>query len=259
MPQDRICLFFVGTAGSGKSTLVASFSRWMKDNSYDAVSVNLDPGAESIPYIHDFDIREKINLRTIMSEYSLGPNGAQIAAADKMIFHLDKMKKEIDAVDTDYILIDTPGQIELFAYRQSSREIVLKVGEERSCLVFLYDPLIAKQPTGFASLSLLAASVNFRFNLPMIKVIAKADILSEEELNTILSWSEEPYCLREALESSGSWGMHSNLAVEQIRSLEELGVKDKLYPVSSIENYGMEDIYNIVQQVFFGGEDIERR
>ncbi|MEM3342374.1 MAG: ATP/GTP-binding protein, partial [Thermoplasmata archaeon] len=67
MPQDRICLFFVGTAGSGKSTLVASFSRWMKDNSYDAVSVNLDPGAESIPYIHDFDIREKINLRTIMS------------------------------------------------------------------------------------------------------------------------------------------------------------------------------------------------
>jgi Conserved hypothetical ATP binding protein. len=39
----------------------------------DSAIVNLDPGAEFLPYEPDFDIREILSLSEVMSEYSLGP------------------------------------------------------------------------------------------------------------------------------------------------------------------------------------------
>ncbi|MEM4772341.1 MAG: ATP/GTP-binding protein, partial [Thermoplasmatales archaeon] len=75
-------VFFVGTAGSGKSTMVNSFKDWLVGLNYDAITVNLDPGAEFLPYEPDVDVRESISLEDVMAQYNLGPNGAQIVAAD---------------------------------------------------------------------------------------------------------------------------------------------------------------------------------
>lgn len=66
-------LFFVGTAGSGKSTLTGTFGQWLKNESYDGVTVNLDPGADTLPYEADVDIRDWVRLSEIMSEYKLAP------------------------------------------------------------------------------------------------------------------------------------------------------------------------------------------
>ncbi|MCJ2520465.1 MAG: ATP/GTP-binding protein, partial [Candidatus Thermoplasmatota archaeon] len=38
-------LYVVGTAGSGKSTLVRANNEWSNLQGYDSVIVNLDPGA----------------------------------------------------------------------------------------------------------------------------------------------------------------------------------------------------------------------
>ena len=68
-------IYFVGTAGSGKSTMVGAFKRWLDDNEIDSIVVNLDPGAEKLPYVPDVDIREWINLDEVMSQYGLGRTG----------------------------------------------------------------------------------------------------------------------------------------------------------------------------------------
>lgn len=75
-------VFFIGTAGSGKSSLVASLSTWMEDQGYDIGIVNLDPAAEYLPYVPDIDIRDRISARKIMKQYKLGPNASIIAAVD---------------------------------------------------------------------------------------------------------------------------------------------------------------------------------
>src|SRR5437016_13553933 len=75
-------LYFLGTAGSGKSTMVYAFQLWMNSQGLDCVTVNLDPGAESLQYSPDLDVRDYVNLSEIMEEQDLGPNGAQVAAAD---------------------------------------------------------------------------------------------------------------------------------------------------------------------------------
>ena len=73
-------LYFIGTAGAGKSTLVHTFQVWMNSQGLDCVTVNLDPGAESIPYAPDVDVRDWISLQGVMEEQELGPNAAQVAA-----------------------------------------------------------------------------------------------------------------------------------------------------------------------------------
>ena len=83
-------LFVVGTAGAGKSSLVTAFQRWARFLEVDALAINLDPGAEKVDYDTEFDVRELISLSDVMIEYELGPNGAQILAADLVHLGLTK-------------------------------------------------------------------------------------------------------------------------------------------------------------------------
>ncbi|MGC9121678.1 MAG: ATP/GTP-binding protein [Thermogladius sp.] len=49
---------FTGVAGSGKSTLIASYYKWLKSRLITRVAVvNLDPGAEVLLYRPTLDIR----------------------------------------------------------------------------------------------------------------------------------------------------------------------------------------------------------
>ncbi|MCK4332233.1 MAG: ATP/GTP-binding protein, partial [Thermoplasmatales archaeon] len=48
--KEEIFVYFIGTAGSGKSTLTSNFQKWFKMRGLDAIIVNLDPGAENLPY-----------------------------------------------------------------------------------------------------------------------------------------------------------------------------------------------------------------
>ena len=75
-------IFVVGTAGAGKSSLVTAYQRWARFLEVDVMAINLDPGAERVHYDPEFDVRDLVSLSDVMSEYDLGPNGAQILAAD---------------------------------------------------------------------------------------------------------------------------------------------------------------------------------
>lgn len=91
--KEEIFIYFIGTAGSGKSTLAHNFNQWMKLRGLDTIIVNLDPGAENLPYEPDVDIRDWISLEDVMKTYELGPNGAQIACADMIALDITDIKK----------------------------------------------------------------------------------------------------------------------------------------------------------------------
>ncbi|MCQ5376199.1 MAG: ATP/GTP-binding protein, partial [Methanomassiliicoccales archaeon] len=219
--------------------------------------VNLDPGAEAIPYVPDVDIRDWIRLNEIMAEYGLGPNGAQIVCADLIALNIKEVVSTVEEFKTNYVLIDTPGQMELFAFRQSSTVVVDAFGREDSFLVFLSDPQLAKTPSGFVSDLMLCAITHFRFAIPILNVLSKIDTLTDEELETIMNWSRDPYALNNAL--GESHGMtQSLLSLELFKALENIGMYKELTPVSAELPYGMEDIYNAIQQYFAGGEDLTK-
>ena len=117
-------LYFTGTAGSGKSSLVRAYQEWLDNIGLESIIVNLDPGADYLPYDADVDIRDWVNLSEVMEDYSLGPNGAQIAAADLMAVNIKEWGPTVKEMGARFALVDTPGQMELFAFRQSSTAII---------------------------------------------------------------------------------------------------------------------------------------
>ena len=134
-----------------------------RDPEISAISLNLDPGVRLMPYQPDIDIRDYIVLEEVMEKYSLGPNGAMILASDLMVNYLDDLKDEIDDYNPDWIFVDTAGQLELFAFRETGPLIAstLGFGSIQRAVSFLFDSNFVLRPNGFISTLLLAASVQF--------------------------------------------------------------------------------------------------
>jgi hypothetical protein len=255
MAGNESTVYFVGTAGAGKSTLVAAYDRWAKQHAISTVLVNLDPGAEKLPYEPDVDIRDWIKISDIMEEHGLGPNGAQVAAADMIALNLDEVKEEIDGFRADQVLIDTPGQIELFVFRQSGKHIVESLNPQRSVIAYLMDPFLARTPTGFASQLMLGSTTFFRFQEPMVFLLSKADRIDPESLETIRGWSSDPSSLESDVLAEAP-SMSREFAAEVTRLLDAMKLESLLVPVSSMDGTGMDELYTLVQGAVGESEDV---
>jgi len=247
--------FFIGCAGTGKSTLTGVYYDWLNDQpDLDAITVNLDPGVLNLPYKADINIRDYIRIEEIMEQYSLGPNGALIACTDLMINFLKQIKKEINEFRPNHILVDTPGQMELFAFRTSGLYIFSQLGGHNSVVNYLIDPNLAKTPGGFITALYLGLSVQTRFFVPQQYILSKVDLLSEEETEEIVEWSTDFDKLENAvnLETKGE---RREINFQIVQALRTLDLSGELLPISSVNNTGITDLYRIVSQIALGGED----
>ena len=108
----------LGPAGCGKSLLTEKFGAYLEKEGYSVRYINLDPACLSVSYRCSFDIRERVTVEKIMKEEKLGPNGAMIRAMEKL------GNIEIPIYDEDFVLIDTPGQLEIFSFHECGPKIV---------------------------------------------------------------------------------------------------------------------------------------
>jgi len=250
--EDRIYVFIIGTAGCGKTYFTKAFSEYLDMKRVDHIIVNLDPGAESIPYHADVDVREWIRLDSIMERYGVGPNGAQIISADLIAGKVEDVKDEIMLYSADYVLIDTPGQMELFTLRASSELIIQSFGRNNCVSVFLFDPVISQRASGFTSLVFMFSSASMKLNIPQIPVLSKSDLLPEHEIEKIVRWSKDPDFLYDGL------SVERGISRDLFHMLRDSGFIREVIPVSSVTGFGMDDVYEIIQDIYYSGEDIER-
>jgi len=250
--KSMFYVYFVGTAGSGKSTLVDLFSRWLREHEQDVVTVNLDPGAKWLPYGPDVDVRDYINFERVMVELSLGPNGAFIACADMIATFADKLREEAERDNPDYILVDTPGQMELFAFREAGRAIISKLCSERTAVVYLVDASFLKKPSSLASSLLLSASVHFSLLRPQICILSKSDLLTKRDRELVVRWFDNIEYICEAMsrEENVMLGDFSRSVMQVLTELESL---TKIIPVSSITGEGVDELFAELQRIFAGG------
>ena len=248
-------IFITGTAGSGKSLLTSRILQYYEKNSSFASILNLDPGVESLPYKPDIDVRDYVNIIEIMKKFDLGPNGSMIMASDLIASKIDQIENEITRVNPDYLIVDTPGQMELFAYRTSGPFFIQNINAEDKVNIFLYDSTMITSPTNFISVSLLAASIKLRLGLPTINVMTKTDLIPDK-IDQILKWSSDPVLLEELIGKDSDGEMYS-LTTDILRALNLGELIGELIPVSNATEEGMVNLQSALSRIINLGEEVE--
>jgi GTPase SAR1 family protein len=248
-----VVVFFVGTAGSGKSLLTATFTEWLKVEKQKVATVNLDPGVLNLPYAPDIDIRESISIDSIMEDYGLGPNGALVLAADLIAEEAERIGGEIDDLQCDVVLVDTPGQMELFAFRASGPYIANELTKQQKAIVYLFDAVFSFNPLNYVSNMFLSAAVYNRFFFPQLHVLSKCDLLPPEETSRVVEWSADPDALETVIDERLS-GTRRLLSRDMMQAIYRLGLEFQLVPVSGKTNEGMIELGSALERILTGGE-----
>ena len=205
-------------------------------------AINLDPAAKYIPFTSSIDIRDTVNYIEVMRQHKLGPNGAILTCLNLFATKFDqvmcilerrafgsssldgsnKREEEDDVKDNDvveeetvntssivsplpldYILIDTPGQIEAFTWSASGTIVTSALATTfPTVLAFVVDtPRCAASVHTFMSNMLYACSMLYRARLPMVIVLNKIDIVG---CDFVKEWMEDYESFQEALDDATS-------------------------------------------------------
>lgn len=248
-------IFVAGTAGSGKSLLSSKIHEYYTKNGAFAAILNLDPGVISLPYTADIDIRDSIDIVSLMKQYDLGPNGALMMANDLIASKIDEIQQQADNINPDYLIVDTPGQIELFAYRTSGPYFVNNFVADQKTVLFLYDGVLVTTPINFVSIALLATSIKLRLGLPTINVLTKTDLIADK-ISDILRWTTNIKVLENAI-SKDADGESYVLITNLLRSLNIAGFAQGLIPISNATGDGMINLEAALSRILNLGEEIE--
>ncbi|MFZ0966343.1 MAG: ATP/GTP-binding protein [Candidatus Bathyarchaeia archaeon] len=246
-------VFIIGTAGSGKSMLTAAFSEWLKISKQNVAVVNLDPGVLTLPYSPDVDVRDYVNVEDLMEKYGLGPNGALIMAADLIADEIEQISKEIEELKSDIVLVDTSGQMELFAFRASGPYIATELTKEPKAIVYLFDAVFSVNPLNYVSNLFLSTAVYNRFFLPQVHLLSKSDLLPKEEVDKIVDWSANQNALETSIEQKLE-GTKRLLSRNVMRAIYQLGLKFLLIPISAKKNEGIINFNTSLERILAGGE-----
>lgn len=246
-------IFVTGTAGSGKSLLTSKLLQLYRDSNAYPIALNLDPGAVTLPYDPDLDVRDYIDIATLMESYGLGPNGSLIMASDMIATKMDEIQKKVDDLNPDYVIVDTPGQIELFAFRASGPYFVSNLRADAKATIFAFDGVLVSSPINFVSISLLASSVKLRLKTSQINVLTKRDLVIEN-LKGIMDWAGSHTALEKALDAEKDVE-YSLLSKDLARSMSKGGFAPGLLAVSSVTMSGMVNLAAALSRILNQGED----
>jgi len=188
-----------------------------------------------------------------MEKYGLGPNGALIMAADLIAEEAERLGREIEDLKSDMVIVDTPGQMELFAFRASGPYIANELTKEPKAIVYLFDAVFSFNPLNYVSNMFLSAAVYNRFFVPQVHVLSKCDLLPQEEIDRIVDWSGNPKALETVIEEKMD-GTRRLLSRDMMHAIYRLGLRFLLIPVSAKTNEGMINLNTALERILAGGE-----
>lgn len=255
-------------AGSGKTTFVHRLSLHIMSPFYSKslqppLLVNLDPAVLQTLYSPDIDIRDVVPYKETMEKFKLGPNGAILTCLNLYASQFDKTLSEIetlssmssisihDTKSTRIVLLDTPGQIELFTWSAAGSIITECLSSSKDCstiILYILDTPSCANPTSFMSNMLYACSIMYKTQLPMIIVMNKIDIASHEPIQKWLTdWESFQLALHD--ESSSNEGTMMTGFVHSISLvLEEFYKTIQVTGVSSTTGEGFDDILKLLNK-----------
>lgn len=234
--------------------------------------LNLDPAVHTVPFESNIDIRDSINYKEVMKQYNLGPNGGILTSlnlfatkVDQIISLLEKRTspnpENPSAKPIEHILVDTPGQIEVFVWSASGSILLETMASSfPTVIAYVIDTPRASSTSTFMSNMLYACSILYKTKLPMILVFNKTDVKDAEFAK---EWMTDFDAFQQALrqeEESGAFGTEGgvggfgsgsgymgSLLNSMSLMLEEFYRHLSIVSVSSMTGDGVDEFFEAVE------------
>ncbi|KYQ92383.1 GPN-loop GTPase 3 [Tieghemostelium lacteum] len=179
--MGKHCQLVMGPAGSGKSTYCDVMRKYCEEVKRVVHVINLDPAAEVFQYPVSIDIKNLVTVDEVMDELKYGPNGGLVYAMEYLVENMDWLVDELGDYEDDYLIIDCPGQIELYSHIPVMKNLVTQLEQlgYRVCSVFLLDSQFILDNCKFISGALMCLSAMIRLEVPHVNVLTKIDVLKK--------------------------------------------------------------------------------
>ncbi|KAH6663865.1 putative GTPase npa3 [Halenospora varia] len=275
-----VAIVCVGMAGSGKTTFMQRINSHLHSQKTPPYVINLDPAVRNVPFDSNIDIRDSVNYKEVMKSYNLGPNGGILTSLNLFATKIDQIltllekrttpdpeKPEIKPIKN--ILVDTPGQIEVFVWSASGSILLDSLASTfPTVIAYIIDTPRTASTSTFMSNMLYACSILYKTKLPMILVFNKTDV---KDADFAKEWMTDFEAFQAALkqeEEEGSFGgmeggsgigggsgYMGSLLNSMSLMLEEFYSHLSVVGVSSMTGAGINEFFEAVQEK---AEEFER-
>ncbi|GAA5892591.1 hypothetical protein JCM6882_005654 [Rhodosporidiobolus microsporus] len=248
-------MIVIGMAGSGKTTFMQRVNSYLHSRNQPPYVLNLDPAVMHLPFDANIDIRDTVDYAEVMKQYNLGPNGGIMTALNLFTTKFDQVLGHVEkrAETVDYVLLDTPGQIEIFTWSASGAIITDALASALpTVVVYIIDTPRTTAPATFMSNMLYACSILYKTRLPFLLVFNKTDA---QDHHFALEWMRDFEAFQEALmarrqthgEEDGPAYMDS-LMNSMSLVLDEFYKHLRAVGVSAMTGEGMDELFDAVQE-----------
>ncbi|KAI6777917.1 uncharacterized protein J7T54_008567 [Emericellopsis cladophorae] len=264
-PPVIVC---VGMAGSGKTTFMRRVNSYLHSKQKPPYVINLDPAVLNVPFDSNIDIRDSVNYEEVMKQYNLGPNGGILTSlnlfatkVDQIVNLLEKRAKpQEDKAPIENILVDTPGQIEVFVWSASGTILLESLASSfPTVIAYIIDTPRTTSTSTFMSNMLYACSILYKTKLPMVLVFNKTDV---KDAAFAKEWMTDFEAFQDALQrdqegddmdgegggSGGGGGYMGSLLNSMSLMLEEFYAHLSVVGVSSKVGTGMDEFFEAVAE-----------
>lgn len=182
---------------AGKTTLLQRLNAHLHSRKTPPYVLNLDPAVSKLPFNANIDIRDTVSYQDVMSSYNLGPNGGILTALNLFTTKFDQVLGYVERAEAKHVMVDTPGQIEIFTWSASGAIITDTLASTTpTCVAYVVDTPRCDSPATFMSNMLYACSILYKTKLPFILVFNKTDV---QPHHFALQWMRDFESFQEAL------------------------------------------------------------
>lgn len=252
--------------GSGKTTFMQRINSHLHSLRRPPYVINLDPAVRTVPFDSNIDIRDSVNYKEVMAQYRLGPNGGILTSLNLFATKIDQILALLEkrtappapaaATKTpiSHILIDTPGQIEVFVWSASGAILLDSLASSFPTVVaYVIDTPRSAATSTFMSNMLYACSILYKTKLPMILVFNKTDVT---DAAFATEWMTDFEAFQAALKAeeeaggvgAGGSGYMGSLLNSMSLMLEEFYRHLSVVGVSAMTGQGIDKFFDAVAE-----------
>jgi hypothetical protein len=220
--------------------------------------VNLDPAAEHFAHPPTIDIKDLVTLEDVMEELQLGPNGGLVYCIEYLLDNLDWLEEELGEYEDDYLIIDCPGQIELYTHFDYMKRLIQALSQFSFavCAVHLLDSSFLQDVSKFFSGTLSATSAMMNLGCPHVNVLSKWDLIVKTDQEEYFSTFLEPDGMLLAREMNTVQPRLQKLTGALVQLIDTFGMVSYV-PLNIEDESSIEYVLSLVDYSMQYGEDLE--